>query len=270
MLVSLPQSQVGNQLLAALPVEEYKRILPHLEHIHFAPNQVVFESGGEMEHIYFLTSSTVYLLYVMESGATAEIGITGSEGVVGHSLFMGDNATPYRAVVQTAGGALRLKANLLRDEFARGGEFQRLLLRYTQALIIQISQTAICNRLHTVEQQLCCLLLRSYDRVKSDELLMTQELIANMLGVCREGVTYAARQLRKQGFIEYVRGHIKILDRQGLEATVCECYQVVENEFDRLLNQRFKRTSQAGRALPAREAISTAELDGNFKNAASG
>jgi CRP-like cAMP-binding protein len=251
MLVSLPQSQIGNRILAALPAKEYERILPHLEHISFAPDQVVCESGAQMEHIYFLTNSTIYLLYVVESGATAEIGIIGNEGVLGIALFMGDDATPYRAVVQTGGGALRMKAQALREEFARGGEFQRLLLRYTQSLMIQISQTAVCNRLHTVEQQLCRLLLLSHDRGRSDELLMTQELIANMLGVRREGVTHAARQLRKEGFIRYIRGHIEILDRRGLEANACECYQVVENEFDRLFGQRSKRPNQVGRALQA-------------------
>jgi len=254
MLVSLPQGQIGNRILASLPAKEYERILPHLEHISFAPDQVVCESGAQMDYIYFLTSSTIYLLYVVESGATAEIGIIGNEGVLGIALFMGDDATPYRAVVQTAGGALRMKAHALREEFARGGEFQRLLLRYTQSLMIQISQTAVCNRLHTVEQQLCRLLLLSHDRGRSDELLMTQELIANMLGVRREGITHAARQLRKAGLIRYIRGHIEILDRRGLEASACECYQVVENEFERLFGQRFKRPHQLGRALPSKGA----------------
>lgn len=254
MLVSLPQSQIGNRILASLPAKEYERILPHLEHISFVPDQVVCESGEQMDYIYFLTSSTIYLLYVVESGATAEIGIIGNEGVLGIALFMGDDATPYRAVVQTEGGALRMKAHALREEFARGGEFQRLLLRYTQSLMIQISQTAVCNRLHTVEQQLCRLLLLSHDRGRSDELLMTQELIGNMLGVRREGITHAARQLRKAGLIRYIRGHIEILDRRGLEASACECYQVVENEFERLFGQRFKRPNQLGRALPSKAA----------------
>jgi CRP-like cAMP-binding protein len=249
MLVSPPQSQSGNRILASLPSKEYERILPHLEHISFAPDQVVCESGAQMEYIYFLTTSTIYLLYVVESGATAEIGIIGNEGVLGIALFMGDDATPYRAVAQTGGGALRMKAQALREEFARGGEFQRQLLRYTQSLMIQISQTAVCNRLHTVEQQLCRLLLLSHDRGRSDELLMTQELIANMLGVRREGVTHAARQLRKEGVITYIRGHIEILDRRGLEANSCECYQVVENEFDRLFGQKSKRPNHVGGEL---------------------
>ncbi len=264
MLISLPQSQVGNRLLAALPAEEYKRILPHLESVSFFTDQIVYDSGGLIEHVYFPTSSTIYLLYVVESGGSAEIGITGREGVVGIALFMGDNATPYRSVVQTAGGAIRMRASILRAEFNRGGEFQRLLLRYTQALMIQISQTAVCNRLHTVEQQLCRLLLLSHDRVMSDELLMTQELIANMLGVTRESVTYAARQLRAEGFIKYVRGHIKILDRKGLERTVCECYQVVENEFERLFGNQSQRTPQPCRPLPAREFPQGAALGKSF------
>lgn len=264
MLVPMPQSQIGNRLLAALPAEEFSRLLPHMEHVSFSPCQVVYESGGQMEHIYFLTSATIYLLYVMESGATAEIGLVGNEGVMGIGLFMGDNATPYRAVVQTRGGAIRMRANILKEEFARGGEFQHLLLRYTQAFMIQVSQTAICNRFHTVEQQLCRLLLLTHDRAPSDELLMTQELIANMLGVRREGITYAARQLRKEGLISYVRGHIEILDRRGLETNVCECYQVVENEFDRLLGQRFRRAAQARRASPDRETFKIAALGSSF------
>jgi CRP-like cAMP-binding protein len=171
----------------------------------------------------------------MENGATAEMGLAGNEGVVGIAVFMGGDTMPNHAVVQSAGGAVRMKAKVLQDEFSRGGEFQRLLLRYTQALITQISQTAVCNRLHTVEQQLCRWLLLSHDRVKADELIMTQELIADMLGVRREGVTVAARQLQDIGAISYVRGRIKILDRRKLEATVCECYRVVKDEFDRLL-----------------------------------
>lgn len=264
MLIPLPQSQIGNRLLAALPAETFQRLLPHMENTSFSPYEVVSEPGGQIEHIYFLTSATVYLLYVMETGATAEIGIVGNEGVMGIGLFMGDNATPYRAVVQNGGSAIRIRANVLRDEFGRGGEFQNLLLRYTQALMIQISQTAMCNRFHTVEQQLCRLLLLSHDRARSDELLMTQELIANMLGVRREGITYAARRLRLAGLIRYVRGHIEILDRRGLEQSVCECYQVVENEFDRLLGQRFKLAVQTTRALPDRDALKIASLGTRF------
>ena len=196
---------------------------------------MVYESGGQMDYIYFPTTAIISLLYMMENGSSAEMGIAGNEGVVGVALFMGGNTMPNRAVVQSAGGAVRMKAQVLRDEFARGGAFQRLLLRYTQALITQMSQTAVCNRLHEIEQQLCRWLLLSHDRLDSDELVMTQELIANMLGVRREGVTAAAGRLQEQGLISYVRGRIRVLDRRGLEATVCECYKVVKDEYDRLL-----------------------------------
>jgi CRP-like cAMP-binding protein len=230
-----PHDAVENRLLAALPLEEYKRLLPHLEPFSFSLGEVVYESGGQLDYIYFPTTAIVSLLYIMENGATAEMGLAGNEGVVGIALFMGGNTMPNRAVVQSAGGAIRMKAKELQDEFAQGGQLQRLLLRYTQALITQISQTAVCNRLHSVEQQLCRWLLLSHDRVKADELIMTQELIADMLGVRREGVTVAAGRLQDLGAINYVRGHIKILDRKKLEATVCECYRVVKDEFDRLL-----------------------------------
>jgi CRP-like cAMP-binding protein len=185
-----------------------------------------------MDYLYFPTTSVVSLLYTMENGSTAEMGLVGSDGVVGIALFLGGDTTPNRAVVQIAGGAFSMKAEVLLQDFRRGGPLQRLLLRYTQTLITQISQTAVCNRLHSVEQRLCRL---SQDRVKSDELLMTQEFISNMLGGRRESVTVAARQLQNAGLIRYVRGHITILDRKGLEATVCECYQVVKDETDRLL-----------------------------------
>jgi CRP-like cAMP-binding protein len=227
--------KVKNRLLAALSVEEYERLRPHLEQVSFALGEVLYESGEHLEHVYFPTTSIVSLLYMMENGSSAEMGLAGNEGVVGIALFMGGGTMPNRAVVQSAGGAMRIKAKALQDEFARRGQFQRLLLRYTQALITQISQTAVCNRLHSVEQQLCRWLLLSHDRVQADELVMTQELIANMLGVRRGGVTIAAGRLQDLGAIGYVRGHIKILDRQKLEATVCECYRVVKDEFDRLL-----------------------------------
>ena len=225
----------GNRLLAMLPREDYERILPHLERVSFSLGEVVYESGGQMAHVYFPTSAIVSLLYVMENGSSAEMGVAGNDGLVGIALFMGGDTTPNRAVVQSAGEAVRMKAKVMQDEFKRGGEFQRLLLRYTQALITQMSQTAVCNRLHTVEQQLCRWLLLSRDRLDTDELVMTQELIANMLGVRREGVTTAAGRLQEQGLISYVRGHIRILDRRGLEAAVCECYRVVRDEYDRLL-----------------------------------
>ena len=224
-----------NRLLAALPREDYARILPRLGHVSFKLGEIVYESGGQMDYIYFPTNAIISLLYVMENGASAEMGMAGKEGLVGVALFMGGNTMPNRAVVQSAGGAVKMKADALREEFARGGMFQRLLLRYTQALLTQMSQTAVCNRLHEIEQQLCRWLLLSHDRLDSDELVMTQELIANMLGVRREGVTAAAGRLQEQGLISYVRGRITILDRRGLEAAVCECYKVVKDEYDRLL-----------------------------------
>jgi CRP-like cAMP-binding protein len=224
-----------NHLLAALPDGEYKRILTHLEPVTFKLGESIYESGAQLKHIYFPTTVIVSLLYMMENGASAEIGIVGNEGVVGIALFMGGSTTPNRAIVQSAGSAFKMKANALHDEFIQGGEFQLALLRYTQALITQISQTAVCNRLHPIEQQLCRWLLLSHDRLQSDELKMTQELIANMLGVRREGVTYAAGHLQAEGLIKYARGRITILDRKGLEATACECYRVVKDEYDRLL-----------------------------------
>jgi CRP-like cAMP-binding protein len=224
-----------NRILASLPQEDFERILPHLSPVAFSLGEVVYESGAKMDHIYFPTTAIISLLYMMENGSSAEMGIAGKEGLVGVALFMGGGTMPNRAVVQSAGGAVRMRARLLQEEFARGGEFQRLLLRYTQALLTQMSQTAVCNRLHTIEQQLCRWLLLSHDRLDSDELVMTQELIANMLGVRREGVTAAAGRLQEKGLISYVRGRIRILDRPGLEAAVCECYKVVKDEYDRLL-----------------------------------
>jgi CRP-like cAMP-binding protein len=234
-LTSRPNSPVENRLLAALPPEDYERLLPQLQQVSFSLGEVVYEFGGHLDYVYFPTDSIISLLYTMENGTSAEMGLTGNDGVVGIALFMGGGTMPNRAVVQSGGTAIRMKAKLLQDEFARGGKFQQLLLRYTQALITQISQTAVCNRLHSVEQQLCRWLLLSHDRVKADELIMTQELIADMLGVRREGVTVAAGQLQDVGAISYVRGHIKIRDRKKLEQTVCECYRVVKDEFDRLL-----------------------------------
>ena len=226
---------IENRLLAALPTEEYERLRPHMEHVSFSLGEVVYESGGHLDHVYFPTTTIISLLYMMENGSSAEMGLAGNEGMVGIALFMGGGTMPNRAVVQSAGGAIRLKAKALQAEFAMGSKFQHLLLRYTQALITQISQTAVCNRLHSVEQQLCRWLLLSHDRVEADELIMTQELIADMLGVRREGVTVAAGRLQDAGAISYVRGHIRILDRRKLEAMACECYKVVRDEFDRLL-----------------------------------
>ena len=226
---------VENRLLAALPAEEYERLRPNLRPVSFSLGEVVYEFGGRLDYVFFPTTSIVSLLYTMQNGTSAEMGLTGNDGVVGIALFMGGGTMPNRAVVQSAGGALRMKAKVLQDEFALGGKFQQLLLRYTQALITQISQTAVCNRLHSVEEQLCRWLLLSHDRVRADELIMTQELIADMLGVRREGVTVAAGHLQDIGAISYVRGRIQILDRKKLEETVCECYRVVKDEFDRLL-----------------------------------
>jgi CRP-like cAMP-binding protein len=222
-------------LLAALPDAEWQRWLPELESIDLLLGQVLYESGSTLSHVYFPTTSIVSLLYVMENGASAEIAVVGNEGLVGISLFMGGGSTPSRAVVQSAGRGLRLKAQMLKNEFNQNGPVLHLLLRYTQALITQMAQTAVCNRHHSLDQQLCRWLLLSLDRLRDNELVMTQELIANMLGVRREGVTGAALNLQKDGLIHYTRGHISVLDRSGLEKRTCECYAVVKKEYDRLL-----------------------------------
>lgn len=224
-----------NHLLEALPEADYVRIQPMLEHITMPLGQTLYESGEQLQHVYFPTTSIVSLLYVLESGASAEIAVVGNEGILGISLFMGGETTPSQAVVQSAGYAYRMRGSLLKQEFNRGGPMMHLLLRYTQALITQMTQTAVCNRHHSIEQQLCRWLLLSLDRLSADDLNMTQELIANMLGVRREGVTEAAGRLQRAGLIEYSRGHIRVLDRPKLEKQVCECYQVVKKEFDRLL-----------------------------------
>jgi len=233
-----PDSPKQNYLLAALPAKDYARLLPDLELVPMPLGRAIYESGGKMGYVYFPTTSIVSLLYVMESGASAEIAITGNEGLVGIALFMGGETTPSRAVVQSAGSGYRLKAGVLKREFAMGGQLQHLALRYTQALITQMSQTAVCNRHHSVEQQLCRWLLLSLDRLPSNELTMTHELIANMLGVHRIGVTRAAGELQAAGLISYSRGHITVLDRPKLEEQVCECYAVVKREFDRLFPDR--------------------------------
>jgi len=228
-----------NHLLAALPAEDYERLLPDLELVPLPLGWAVYEAGGKLGYVYFPTSSIISLLYVMEDGSSAEIAITGHDGLVGIALFMGGETTPSRAVVQSAGYGYRLKAAALKREFDQGGTLQHLALRYTQALITQMAQTAVCNRHHSVEQQLCRWLLLSLDRLPSNELAMTQELIANMLGVRREGVTEAAGHLQAAGLIHYSRGHITILDRPKLEKRVCECYSVVKREMDRLLPDRL-------------------------------
>ena len=230
-----PHDPRQNHLLAALPADERARLLPHLELVPMLLGDVLYESGSELRHVYFPTTAIVSLLYVMIDGASAEIAVVGNEGIIGVALFMGGETMPNRAVVQSAGHAYRLKGQLLKQEFNRSGEMQHLLLRYTQALLTQMAQTAVCNRHHSLDQQLCRWLLLSLDRLPSNELMMTQELIANMLGVRREGVTEAALKLQNDGLIHYARGHISVLDRPGLEKRVCECYAVVKKEYDRLL-----------------------------------
>ena len=224
----------ANGLLAALPETERARWIAQLECVEMPLGQVLYESGTTLSHVYFPTTAIVSLLYVTENGASAEIAVVGREGIVGISLFMGGESTPSRAVVQSAGQGLRLSAQVIKDEFNRAPVLH-LLLRYTQALITQMCQTAVCNRHHSLDQQLCRWLLLSLDRLDGTALVMTQELIANMLGVRREGVTEAAVKLQKSGLIHYARGHIQVIDRPGLERRSCECYAVVKNEYDRLL-----------------------------------
>lgn len=226
---------IDNGLLVVLPKQDQDRLAPHVDEIPLPLGLSIYEPGDELQFIYFPTDGIVSLLYVMENGASAEIAVVGREGAVGIALFMGGKTTPSRAVVQCAGRALRLPASVLESEFRRGGALQYLLLRYTQALITQMAQTAVCNRHHTVEKQLCRWLLLSIDRLPTNELSMTQELIANMLGVRREGVTEAAGKLQDAGLIRYSRGRITVLNRAGLESRVCECYRVVKLEVDRLL-----------------------------------
>jgi CRP-like cAMP-binding protein len=228
-------SPKDNRLLAALPDTDYQPLLTVLERVPMKLGEAVYESGGPQGYVYFPTTSIVSLLYVLADGATAEIAVTGNEGLVGISLFMGGETTPSRAVVQSAGDGYRLRGSVLKKEFERGGALQHLLLRYTQALITQMTQTAVCNRHHSLDQQLCRWLLLSLDRLLDNKLVMTQELIANMLGVRREGVTEAAGKLQAQGLIEYSRGKIAVVDRARLEGQVCECYAVVKREYDRLL-----------------------------------
>jgi CRP-like cAMP-binding protein len=224
-----------NRLLAALPEAEWRRWQTQLEAVELPLGKVLYESGSTPQHVYFPTSAIVSLLYVLENGASAEIAVVGNEGIVGVSLFMGGESTPSRAVVQSAGRGFRLRAQSMKDEFNRAGPVLRLLLRYTLALITQMAQTAVCNRHHSLDQQLCRWLLLSLDRLPSSELVMTQELIANMLGVRREGVTEAALKLQRAGLIKYARGRIVVLDRPGLEQRTCECYAVVKREYERLL-----------------------------------
>ncbi|MDO8294263.1 MAG: Crp/Fnr family transcriptional regulator [Gallionella sp.] len=225
-----------NHLFAALPAEVFERLSPHLELIPMPLGQVIYESGGQLQHVYFPTTAIVSLHYVMENGASAEIAGVGNEGVLGITLFMGGNTTPTLSTVYTGGYGYRLKARLIMEEFNRAGPLMRLMLRYTQALMTQISQAVVCNRHHSVEQQLCRWLLSTLDRLPSNELTITQELIASMLGVRREGITEAAGNLQRAGLISYRRGHITVLKRTGLESRACECYNVVKKEFHRLLS----------------------------------
>lgn len=234
-----------NLLLAALEPAELRRMRPHLQPMAMPLGDIVYESGRRLDHVYFPTSCIVSLLYVLESGASAEIAVVGYEGVVGVSIFMGGETTPSRAVVQSGGRAWRLPGRMVKREFTRGGAMQHLMLRYTQSLITQMAQTAVCNRHHSVDQQLCRWLLLSIDRLPEPEIVMTQELIANMLGVRREGVTAAAGKLQKAGVISYRRGHIRVLDRPRLEAMSCECYKAVRDETARLLPQPAARPWRA-------------------------
>ena len=231
-----------NYLLAALPADDFERVQTKLEPVSCNLGEVLYESGDKMNYAYFPTTAIISMLYIMESGATAEIGIIGNDGVLGMALFLGGDTTTSRAIIQSAGEAFTMKAEDLKAEFALGGIFQKLMLRYTQALTTQISQTAVCNRLHSVEQQLCRWLLLSHDRLHSDQLVMTHDLISNMLGVRREGITLAAQKLASKKLIKNNRGTITIIDRQGLEESVCECYEVVNNEYNRLLGRGISRT----------------------------
>jgi CRP-like cAMP-binding protein len=235
---TLSPDPAENHLLAALPDAQWRRWRPYLERVEMPLSQVLYESGGTLSHVYFPTTAIVSLLYVMENGASTEVAVVGNEGIVGVSLFMGGDSTSSRAVVQSAGQGFRLKARIMKEDFDRAGPVLHLLLRYTQALITQMSQRAVCNRHHSLDQQLCRWLLLSLDRLRGNELVMTQELIASMLGVRREGVTEGALKLQQAGLIRYARGHITVLDRAGIEKRSCECYSVVKKEYDRLLPQQ--------------------------------
>ena len=244
--MSSPHSPNQNYILAALPTAEFEPLVAHLELVRMRLGEILYEPGGQLQHAYFPTTAIVSLHYVTQSGASTETAGVGNEGVVGISLFMGGDTTPSSAVVQTAGHAYRLKRGLLKQEFNRGGLMHHLLLRYTQALIMQTNQTAACNRHHSVEQQLCRWLLLTLDRLPSNDLVMTQELVASVLGVRREGITEAAGKLQRAGLIRYRRGHIAVLERSGLEAGACECYAVVKKELGRLLpDVRYRQSTSA-------------------------
>jgi len=254
--MSSPHSPNQNNLLAALPPEEFDPLFEHLELVRMPLGEILYEPGEQLRHAYFPTTAIVSLHHVMESGASAESAGVGNEGVVGVTLFMGGDTTPSWAVVNMAGHAYRLDGRLLKQEFNRAGLMQRLLLRYTQALITQMTQTAACNRHHSVEQQLCRWLLLTLDRLHSGELVMTQELVASMLGVRREGITEAAGKLQQAGYIRYRRGHISVLERSGLETRACECYAVVKKELNRLLSDvRYRQDSVDSTTLSTRHRL---------------
>lgn len=237
-----PEPVRKNYLLASLDGGEFERILKAIEPVDYKLGHVIYEAGDKMDYAYFPSTAIVSLLYIMENGGTAEIGMVGNDGVLGVSLFLGGDSTSSRAIIQSAGMMCRMKAKDIRAEFKLGGRFQDLLLRYTQALMTQISQTAVCNRLHAVEQQLCRWLLLSHDRLHHDKLVMTHDLISNMLGVRREGITLAAKKLAAKKLIKNTRGTIEVLDRQGLEDAACECYEIVNTEYNRLLGRGISRT----------------------------
>ncbi len=237
-----PNDARKNFLLDALSEADFERVKSKLESVSLKLGEVLYESGEKMDYVYFPTTAIISLLYIMENGATAEIGVVGNDGIIGVSLFMGGDTTTSRAIIQSAGSAVRMKVTDMKAEFALGGRFQELLLRYTQALMTQISQTAVCNRLHSIEQQLCRWLLLSHDRLDSDKLVMTHDLISNMLGVRREGITLAAQKLATRKLILNSRGTMTVIDRQGLEDAVCECYKVVNEEYNRLLGRGISRT----------------------------
>jgi CRP-like cAMP-binding protein len=244
--MSVPHSPNQNHLLAALPAEDFGRLAPHLELVPMLLGESIYEPGSQLQHVYFPTTAIVSLLYVLESGASAEIAGVGNEGMLGIALFMGGDTTPSSAVVQTAGHAYRLQARLLKEEFRRAGLMQRLLLRYTQALLTQMCQTTACNRHHSIEQQLCRWLLLTLDRLPSNELIVTQELVASALGVRRESITEAAGKLQRAGLIRYRRGHLTVLERSGLETGACECYAVVKKEIGRLMSDvRYRQGTTA-------------------------
>lgn len=240
--IAKPNDALKNYLLAALTLDVFARVYSNLEFVSFKLGDVLYESGEKIDYVYFPTTAIVSLLYIMENGATAEIGVVGNDGILGTSLFMGGETTTSRAIIQSAGDGYRMKSKDLKAEFALGGVFQKILLRFTQALMTQISQTAVCNRLHSVEQQLCRWLLLSHDRLDSNTLVMTHDLISNMLGVRREGVTLASKKLQQKKLITNVRGTMVVIDRQGLESAVCECYKVVNDEYNRLLGRGISRT----------------------------